>query len=118
MTLPLSLLLLLQLREEVDLETRHLREIRSRGKLEPVHVVEDIAAVEAADEDETGVREKRDVVPPRARPLPVHRSRLILQRYCSCVSGARAHNTKDEPRLNSMSSFVYPLPSCPPQIKR
>ena len=64
----------------VDEEARHLREVRGGGEVEDVHVVEDLVAGEAAEDEEAAVDERRRVRPAwgrdvsnRLRARPLHR---------------------------------------------
>lgn len=103
----------------VDLEARHLRKIRCRSKIQQVHVVKDFVTVEPAKYENSSIRLQRGVIPPCRWRTSRHYPCLKVERHYPLSSADCAKRTStDVPKLNSNSSEVYEVPSCPPQTNR
>ena len=66
----------------VNAKACDLREIRSRGEVQHVHVIEDVVSVEPTKNEETRVGEERSMVTAWRRGPAESRSRLVLQGHC------------------------------------
>ena len=100
-----------------------LREIRSRGEVQHVHVIKDVVSVEPAKNEEPRVGEERSMVTSWRRGPAESRPRLVLQGHCfsanfKILEFQRPSGEVGLPRLKRSSSGEYSEPSCPPDIKR
>lgn len=66
----------------VNAKACDLREIRSRGEVQHVHVIKDVVSVEPAKNKEPRVGEERSMVTSWRRGPAEGRPRLILQGHC------------------------------------
>lgn len=80
---------------DVDLEARHLRQIRRGGEVQQMHVLEHVVPIEPAEDEDPSVGLQRGVVSARGGGASCDGARLETERHWTGVSGCQRGGDTD-----------------------